>query len=861
MHLDKQQAVAPAQADRIDDDVQVAPGRDGILATAARGAQGGAALPYFDVVQQAFGRHDIRNIKASTNGAATAIGAHAYAYGDHVVFGRAPDLHLAAHEAAHVVQQRAGHAPAGGVSEPGDALERHADEVADAVVRGESAERILDKLAPGSSTGPAPALGVQMEIGIADGTEVVIDGIAGIHTVKSSLNRYNYVITFDTGEEKAVHFAKVHVANDTHREREKQRLLDRPPTTGMQCKCPLLAGDDVDAPFTIVEDHGDRLVVARGDRRFDAERWMILPLAYTPPPTVNSAREHTLITDEMCREVGELPAKMSTPGALRKDVRALKGKTLGPVTSLHVDFSETARVDVTSSCTDTGVQIGFRVTSNPSYMCERIYPLGHDKHGAGEVQDLVPLYLEFAPDSHPELITVVEPSDAENCCEGTVVYSWTALAQAIAIPGAAKLTASEARVAVLAKTKVLGVKAQWLAQVAGKNNQNHTSGGIRQKGGSGLVPLVEITSEDYLGTEDDKRITEWNMGERLHEGRETFDAFPGLMQEGKELATTLEAESEFRVDADQLEEVVTRMKGLCATPAYWERFGILKMTGSSPKEYVDTYYDIAGTEVNDRALLKHGVVLRERHVSSDPENTFLLAVKGASYAKPQRGVSQPDEHAERIRLAAQVNLDRTKVLSDEGRGSVPSEMGGRELDRLVTDTRIDNAFARTLDHALGGEQGPNGHAMTDLLGEQGHLRPALRIKSTRHKFLMSLAGGTAIDFSADAATGIELDPQTGAERPLDEPPVVHSFEFGVGHPSLTATSTPSTPSDGGVTVERPYHVPKDLENPMLFEKKDYKQFQKLRDDVIAQALSAKKETLEKGGNKAQVLARMLGMIA
>ena len=73
---------------------------------------------------------------AHVGGAATAandaMGAEAYATGNHVAFRAAPDLHTAAHEAAHVVQQRAGVALKGGVGEAGDPYEQHADAVADA---------------------------------------------------------------------------------------------------------------------------------------------------------------------------------------------------------------------------------------------------------------------------------------------------------------------------------------------------------------------------------------------------------------------------------------------------------------------------------------------------------------------------------------------------------------------------------------------------------------------------------------------------------------------------------------------------------------------------------------------------------
>lgn len=71
------------------------------------------------------------------------MGARAYAMGNHVAFGIQPDLHTAAHEAAHVVQQRAGVSLSGGVGQAGDAYERHADAVDDRVVAGESAEALL----------------------------------------------------------------------------------------------------------------------------------------------------------------------------------------------------------------------------------------------------------------------------------------------------------------------------------------------------------------------------------------------------------------------------------------------------------------------------------------------------------------------------------------------------------------------------------------------------------------------------------------------------------------------------------------------------------------------------------------------
>ncbi|HET9625296.1 MAG TPA: DUF4157 domain-containing protein [Kofleriaceae bacterium] len=132
-----------------------------VHAIAAQGTAGaGSALPYADVIQRAFGRHDISGIQAHTGGTAAAsaraIGAEAYATGNHVVLGGKRDLHTVAHEAAHVVQQRGGVQLKGGVGEAGDPYEQHADQVADAVVQGHSAEALLDRYAGAGNAG-APA--------------------------------------------------------------------------------------------------------------------------------------------------------------------------------------------------------------------------------------------------------------------------------------------------------------------------------------------------------------------------------------------------------------------------------------------------------------------------------------------------------------------------------------------------------------------------------------------------------------------------------------------------------------------------------------------------------------------------------
>lgn len=141
------------------------PAPDQVHAAATRGTDTPSGpLPFADRIQASFGpRHDVSSIKAHVGGAASeaaaAMGASAYATGSHVVFGSPPDLHTAAHEAAHVVQQSRGVSLYGGVGHAGDAYEQHADAVADRVVAGQSAAALLDGF--GSGSGAAPAPGVQ----------------------------------------------------------------------------------------------------------------------------------------------------------------------------------------------------------------------------------------------------------------------------------------------------------------------------------------------------------------------------------------------------------------------------------------------------------------------------------------------------------------------------------------------------------------------------------------------------------------------------------------------------------------------------------------------------------------------------
>jgi len=122
---------------------------DGIRQIAGNGTAGASGpLPHLDRIQRSFGPgHDLGSVMAHVGGQAAEVtgclGAEAYASGERVAFRSVPSLHTAAHEAAHVVQQRAGVQLADGVGQTGDKYEQHADQVANEVVAGRSAVGIL----------------------------------------------------------------------------------------------------------------------------------------------------------------------------------------------------------------------------------------------------------------------------------------------------------------------------------------------------------------------------------------------------------------------------------------------------------------------------------------------------------------------------------------------------------------------------------------------------------------------------------------------------------------------------------------------------------------------------------------------
>lgn len=152
----------------------------------------GGPLPHIDRIQPLFGHHDLSEVKSHTGSqaqsASRAIHAQAYTTGDHIAFSKTPDIRLAAHEAAHVIQQRSPLSLENGVGKTGDAYERQADAVADAVSKGQSAESLLGQ--PKTLNQPVEDLQrkpIQMENG---------EGDQGSQGYSPSSESYNFGMDF-----------------------------------------------------------------------------------------------------------------------------------------------------------------------------------------------------------------------------------------------------------------------------------------------------------------------------------------------------------------------------------------------------------------------------------------------------------------------------------------------------------------------------------------------------------------------------------------------------------------------------------------------------------------------------------------
>jgi hypothetical protein len=508
-----------------------------------------------------------------------------------------------------------------------------------------------------------------------------------------------------------------------------------------------------------------------------------------------------------------------------------------------------------SGFNEEGLLIKLEVISDPN----RIWETG----------DLVELTLQKGKKGSLKIADLYIKKDG-NAVQMTIQYSYADLEAMMDCPPdsvTSQPNKSQKRQALFASVPQIGVLATWRTQ-QGKGEQ-HRSGGIDQKMGSGLINVLDVTLPMLEKTESIRNIN-WSESEIATGKRPIVTKFPNLIQKGKEISTTLEAESEYLISEKDYQGILDKMSKFKAQKQLHEHYGLEKQKDveSEQKKYEDTYYDIdIGGTTNP--LLEKGIVFRRRHVpkfksgqidqEGDPVGTRLIAIKGRSVSKG----------TESLRLASQFEAHYDLLDTDHQ----------KEVLNFLQDEQKDNPFARTLLDALGGK---------DTLSRAKGLKKSIMVTSTRTKYKLWMPHGTMIDLSIDEAEG--------KMEGYNKKAKVWSFEFGVGHPGLSTSAgggsrlseedpelnklmrqqeqesvkeTSSRSSGQSIEqkieerkketsafVHRPYHTPQDLENPTMFAREDYKQYMALRDKMMKELFEFS-NPLEKGGNKAKVLARKI----
>lgn len=207
--------------------------------------------------------------------------------------------------------------------------------------------------------------------------------------------------------------------------------------------------------------------------------------------------------------------------------------------------------------TDNGLDLHFSITCNPNYMARPT--------------DLIPIYLETPvvgkgdkPGEPQLLVVVLEPTCEFNHWEVRVSYTLEQLAKVLKVyvPNGQKVTPQT----ITTYHREVGLRAQWLGVFAQNlpavNGPRHEAGGLDQKGGSGKIRLLPYTLFELAATEK-QRNTSWNMSEKMSLSRPVFKLYGSILQAGKEMTTSLECESEFKLtSAEELAIVTNGMKGL-----------------------------------------------------------------------------------------------------------------------------------------------------------------------------------------------------------------------------------------------------------------------------------------------------------
>lgn len=496
--------------------------------------------------------------------------------------------------------------------------------------------------------------------------------------------------------------------------------------------------------------------------------------------------------------------------------------------------------------------------------------------------DLIAVELQLPTGRyHTGNIRIEKTSEAQttgNSVTVSITYTYARLVRlvekAMGIPYTGQENADDMLDFISTNCQQMGLLITWRTE-DGKGEQ-HRSGGIEARHGYGTINAKPLTLTDLKKTEDvGVRNTGWNESETLEQsGRKDTGSintkFPNLVRLDKEIATTLEAESEYIISKEQYAQIIQAMQTLTGTGKedLLKQYGIVKEVDMEKKVYIDTYFDLdVGDDSNP--LLDRNIVFRRRSVpkdrnngKGDPEGTMLIAVKGSSYRKQGK-------EEESIRLASQFEAKYNLLDEDQQ----------QEVLNFLKSQDIDNPFARTMQDALGYKPEDN----ENPLNQAQKLKESITVESERTKYKLWLEHGTMIDLSVDEAKATRLNGQTVTVENVEDQ-IVRSFEFGVGHPGLATSSAggsglseqhthKSAPKSSnqvlydqqmknyrqqvGNLVHRPYHVPQDLRNESLFKKDDYIQYMNLRDVLISKLFQMDKTELTRGGNKARLLAQNL----
>ena len=278
-------------------------------------------------------------------------------------------------------------------------------------------------------------------------------------------------------------------------------------------------------------------------------------------------------------------------------------------------------------------------------------------------------------------------------------------------------------------TAAYNISAEWwgLTEVSAtpNNARSHWTGS--DKGHTALLMVKPRTGEQARLLASAPK-TSWHGGGVLNDevgASKTFrDTLVGrhtkILRPQDRLSTTLEGESEYRIEKTQYDAALAALRELARTPNLG--FTVTEMTGGKTQ---DTYYDF-----DDGTLFKRKVLLRRRYVAANDKgkDLFLFAIKARSLSK--EGLM--------VRLSSQLNMSERKV--------------GNQLQELTTLLLEDgwNPFAQIAKDGIGRDTN-----MGEL--KKKVLKKVLIIHSTRQKFAITNIKdkpGQSIDVTLDGAYGV-----------------------------------------------------------------------------------------------------------